>query len=194
MEEVSGAGWTDNLFQVQTLCLAASIVYIDAAFYHWRLKHEDEAKDLKDLTIPFLRTRTIHAWLRDNDITDGNVWACLYKRELGYIFHVHSAAQYSNQQLEDLRSMIEEMLCGMNPEIIRDNRYITSEERNHFQDWSTQIVETWNKQTKLFKRKGKMSLLEHIFSLKNRGNHKVITICGIKIKINWKEIAKGVRP
>jgi len=36
----------------------------------------------------------------------------------------------------------------------------------------------------------KESLLEHIFSLKNRGDHKVITICGIKIKINRKKSPK----
>lgn len=36
-KEVKGAGWVDNPFQVQTLCLAEKICYTDTPFYNYRL-------------------------------------------------------------------------------------------------------------------------------------------------------------
>jgi len=128
MEELPGAGWADNLFQVQTLCVAKSIAYIDTAFYHWRLLHDDDAKDLKDLTIPFLRTRTIHAWLQENNITDDNLWACLHKREFAYMRIMLRAA--SRGQLPELKSTFKKMLRDMSRDIIKNNKYITCKERH----------------------------------------------------------------
>jgi hypothetical protein len=130
VEEIPGAGWTDNLFQIQTLCLAKSITYVDTAFYHWRLKQNDDAKDLKDVTIPFLRTRTIHAWLRENNITNENIWACLHKRELRYMHIVLRAAKY--RELLGLRPLFREMLSDMNPKIIENNQYITRSDRRRY--------------------------------------------------------------
>ena len=85
MQEIPGASWTDNLFQVKTLFYSKKIAYIDDAFYHYRRQHEDDAKDLKDWHIPFDRTKEIHEWMNKQKITNKDIWGCLYKRELAYI-------------------------------------------------------------------------------------------------------------
>jgi glycosyltransferase involved in cell wall biosynthesis len=130
MEEIPGAGWADNLFQVQTLCFAKRVFYTDQAFYHWRLKQQDDAEDLKDLTIPFLRTRTIHKWLRDSGITDENIWACLYKREIAYANIVFRVAKY--KQLLELKPLFMEMFDDMQSEIIKANKYVTPGDRRAY--------------------------------------------------------------
>jgi glycosyltransferase involved in cell wall biosynthesis len=130
MEEIPGAAWTDNLFQVQTLCLAKRVFYTDEAFYHWRLKQEDDAEDLKDLTIPFLRTQTIHQWLRDNSITDENIWACLYKREIAYARTIFRVAKY--KRLLELKPLFTEMFHDMKLEIIKTNKYVTPGDRRAY--------------------------------------------------------------
>ena len=130
MEEIPGAGWADNLFQVQTLCLAKRVAYTNTAFYHWRVKQYDDAKDLKDLTIPFLRSRAIHEWLRENSITEGDIWACLYRREITYMQLVLRAAKYNRLQLP--KHLIQEMLGDMNFGIIKSSRYMTPKYRGAY--------------------------------------------------------------
>jgi hypothetical protein len=83
--EAPGAGWTDNPFQVQTMCLAERINYTPQAYYYWRRLNANESDDLKDYTIPFKRSDEIHKWLEENDIKDENILANLYRRELAYI-------------------------------------------------------------------------------------------------------------
>ena len=40
--EAKGAGWTDNPFQVQTMCLARRIFFTNEAFYYWRRVNVNE--------------------------------------------------------------------------------------------------------------------------------------------------------
>ena len=127
VEEIPGAGWTDNLFQVQTLVLASRIYYIYEEFYHWRCRNRDDAVDLKDITIPLLRTKTIHQWLRDNNITDPNIWACLYKREIAYLHIIARAAKKT--KIKENLALIEQMIADIDPEIINKNEYVSRYER-----------------------------------------------------------------
>jgi len=82
--EAPGAGWTDNPFQVQTMCLAKRIFYIDKAYYYWRRVNLHSEDDLKDFRIPFKRTTEIHQWLKDNNVDDEGILSYLYKREICY--------------------------------------------------------------------------------------------------------------
>ncbi|MGN0917631.1 MAG: glycosyltransferase [Oxalobacter sp.] len=84
-QEIKGAGWADNLFQVKTMVLSEKIAYIDEAFYCYRRRNIDDAKDLKDFTIPFKRTEEIRQWLNERNISDKGICANLTKRELNYI-------------------------------------------------------------------------------------------------------------
>lgn len=83
--EAPGAGWVDNPFQVQTMCLAKRINYTQNAYYYWRRLNYYESDDLKDYTIPFKRSNEIHKWLENSNITDFNILSALAKREIAYI-------------------------------------------------------------------------------------------------------------
>ncbi|MDR1168415.1 MAG: glycosyltransferase [Heliobacteriaceae bacterium] len=83
--EAGGSGWTDNPFQVQTMCLAKKIFYTNEAFYYWRNLNRSNADDLKDYTVPFKRSDEIHNRLAVQSITDKNLLNCLHRRELTYI-------------------------------------------------------------------------------------------------------------
>lgn len=93
--EVSGAGWTDNLFQIQTMCLAERIVFVDKAYYYWRKVYLDDSKALKDFTIPIKRTLEIHDWLVEQKINDKKFLVFLLKRELSYLKSIHKIIKFS---------------------------------------------------------------------------------------------------
>jgi len=80
-EEAPGAGWTDNPFQVQTMCLADKIYYHNKPYYYWRVL---KWCDLKDFNIPMQRTEEIHKWLFKNNIDDVGILSHLCKREITY--------------------------------------------------------------------------------------------------------------
>lgn len=88
MREVPGAGWTDNLFQVQTLCLAQRVVFTPEPYYTWRRVNQEAADDLNDWRIPFERSDEIHSWLRETKHDTPALLANLYARELSYILIV----------------------------------------------------------------------------------------------------------
>lgn len=83
--EAPGSGWTDNPFQVQTMCLAERINYTPEAYYYWRRLNKYGSDDLRDYTIPFKRADETHQWLEENGIDDDEILVNLLRRELGYI-------------------------------------------------------------------------------------------------------------
>lgn len=110
--EVAGAGWSDNPFQVQTMCLAERINFTPNAYYYWLRKNENESVDLKDIAIPFERSKEIHNWLNENNIKNEQLLLQLYKRELNYINIIldknMDISQYLNNIEEILNSYPEE--------------------------------------------------------------------------------------
>ncbi len=94
--EAPGAGWADNPFQVQTMCLAQKINYTPNAYYYWRRVNSNESDDLKDYTIPFKRTEEIHKWLNENNIDNEVILNNLYCRELAYISIVFGMKKVEN--------------------------------------------------------------------------------------------------
>ena len=114
IEEIPGAGWTDNLFQIKTLCAAKSIFYTDKPYYYYRNKNLDDALDLKDQTIPYKRTETIHQWLQQDGIIDKKIWANLYKREIAYLYIVIRGVKWRN--FGKIVPLILEWQQGLNPD------------------------------------------------------------------------------
>ena len=132
--EVPGAGWSDNPFQVQTMCLAERINYTPEAYYYWRRLNENESDDLKDYTIPFKRSDEIHEWLDENNISDENILACLYVRELNYIKIVLGMLR-----LRDIRPafrLIKLMLKRMDKTLINENKYVDKWHRKFYKGLS----------------------------------------------------------
>ncbi len=122
-----GASWTDNLFQIQTMCLADRIVYVDEALYKYRKFYFTEAMQLRDYNIPIKRCNEIHQWLTQQDIKDANVLACLYKREIIYIHIILGMLKIKD--LKDAFSLIKQMINNMSSDIVETNQYIKDEER-----------------------------------------------------------------
>lgn len=128
--EAPGAGWTDNPFQVQTMCLAKKINYTSRAYYYWRKTNYNEADDLKDYNIPFKRSDEIHKWLEDNGINDENILLNLYRRELAYIKIVLGMRKISDKK--DCYDKVRAMCNRMDKNIILNSPLMKKCEKRLF--------------------------------------------------------------
>ncbi len=128
--EIPGAGWSDNPFQVATMCLAERINYTPEAYYYWRRLNENESDDLKDYTIPFKRSDEIHGWLVENNIRDENILACLYVRELNYIKIVLGILRF--RDITDAFGLIKLMLKRMDKSFINNNKYVVNKYKKFY--------------------------------------------------------------
>ena len=81
-KEIPGAGWVDNLFQVQTLCRARGIAFVATIGYHY-LVH-DLSRPVSDPRIPFERSLEINAWLHESRMDDPRILRSVYCREIAY--------------------------------------------------------------------------------------------------------------
>ncbi len=135
--EAPGAGWTDNPFQVQTMCLAERINYTPNAYYYWRRLNKDESDDLKDYTIPFKRTEEIHKWLSENGVKDIRILSFLYKRELTYVDSILKAAIFKDRK--EAFEISKQTLKLMDKNDVWHSKYITDKERKRFRQLSKHI-------------------------------------------------------
>lgn len=127
--EAPGAGWTDNPFQVQTMCLAEKINYTSKAYYYWRKLNYFESDDLKDYTIPFKRSEEIHKWLEENKIDDDNILVQLFRRELAYVNIVLGMRKISNKS--DCYNKIKELIANY-PNNFDTNKIVRKNEKLFF--------------------------------------------------------------
>ena len=123
-----GAAWADNLFQVQTLCLAKRIIYTDEPYYNYRKHTFLECGALKNYKIPFERTAEIHQWLKEKNITDTNILAFLYKREIAYIHIVLGMLKIS--EFNDAFKLIRQLISAMDTNVITTNANIKPQEKS----------------------------------------------------------------
>ena len=169
--EAPGAGWTDNPFQVQTMCLAQKINYTSKAYYYWRRVNINESDDLKDYKIPFIRTREIHDWLEQNNIKNEGILANLYRRELAYINIVLGMKKITD--IKDCYERIKSMCSAMDKSIIDNSPYFYKSERSKYYKYLgnlalVQLIKKikmfrrdiiriqWNKKSKYIKIFGKV--------------------------------------
>lgn len=85
MQEIPGAGWTDNLFQVKTMCMARGMRYVDREVYNYRRSPDDVADLRMNWEIPFDRSMEIHSWLEAAKVDDPGILASLCWREMWYV-------------------------------------------------------------------------------------------------------------
>lgn len=130
MIEAPGSGWTDNPFQVQTLCCAKRIYFTNKPLYYWRRLNEEPADDLKDYRIPFVRSDEIHTWMQKNGMYKPELLACLYARELAYILIVSRMRHISD--MKDCCRRIKAMLHRMQPDIV-NHAHMNRKARKVFQ-------------------------------------------------------------
>nr|QGT49628.1 hypothetical protein Melaina855_0150 [uncultured Candidatus Melainabacteria bacterium] len=133
--EAQKAGWADNPFQVQTLCLAERIIYTDNAYYYYRLTNPTSSSNIVNLSNPFDRSDEVHAFLTSKNINDTNLLAHLYKREMSYIDIV------ANGVCEDLYDSAAEkilkLINRMDKSIISTNNFINDYEKNLYKTCQT---------------------------------------------------------
>lgn len=126
-KEVSGAGWTDNPFQVQTMCLAEKINYTSKAYYYWRVLHRNAAKELKDYRIPFERCAEIREWMKSNGFYVQELLSAYYQRELGYLSIVLMMKNIPDE--DDFICRIIDMVGQMSSDIVQSSKYITKKNK-----------------------------------------------------------------
>ena len=85
MTEDSGASWQDNLFQVQTLCLAKRVGFTGEIFYNYRVFSKFPWESLKNWRTPLKRIGQIHGWLKENGFDRAPFRSYLGLRELSYL-------------------------------------------------------------------------------------------------------------
>ena len=128
--EAPGAGWTDNPFQVQTMCLAERINYTPNAYYYWRRLNKDESDDLKDITVPFKRTQEIHQWLNEHNINNDEILSNLYSRELSYASIVLGKKELT--AIDDTIKLIKTMTMHINKDLVFSSKNIKNSNKKKF--------------------------------------------------------------
>lgn len=169
--EAPGAGWTDNPFQIETMCLAENIYYTDKAFYHWRCRTIDDAQDIKDYTIPFKRCSEIHNWLKEKNITDKNILAAIYEKELSYINIILRIKDIPD--MNDCIGRIKKSCTRMQPKIVYNSNIIRKQNKKLYY-LCTHCIQILL--LKRFKKK--------IISIKFNKNEKAIYLFGKRYGLN----------
>lgn len=84
--EVPKGGWVDNPFFYETALKAQKIIYLDDAFYYYRITNPNSSSnDLGDNTLPMKRILDIYDVLKENDVHDENIIKVFYTRLFRYI-------------------------------------------------------------------------------------------------------------
>lgn len=133
--ETKGAGWVDNPFQIQTLCLAKRIFYSDNPYYYYRLDNPNSSSNIVNISNPFDRSDEVHSLITSYNINDNNILAHLYKREFSYIHIVLNGIQ--ENMFETAYKKINDMIKRMDKDIIKNNQYINEYEKSFYEKCQT---------------------------------------------------------
>ena len=165
-KEAAGAGWTDNPFQVQTMCLAKRISYVNKAYYYWRLFSGD---DLKDISLPFVRSMEIHEWLKTNNISDEGILSYLYKREYIYLKMVCRIVDLKD--LEKYKELLNPYLESLDYDLIEKSTILKKREKKFFEVLKkSPCREVYKAKFKLFR--------SNIFKFRFKKNEKYLMLFG----------------
>ena len=173
--EAPGSGWTDNPFQVQTMCLAEKINYTSKAYYYWRILDKYESDALKDYTIPFKRSEEIHQWLKQNKIKDKNILLHLARRELWYINIVLGMKNIAD--FEDCKKKIKKLMSNMSEKMFLESKIVRKDEKDLYNLIKENIELA---REKILKRRNK----KKFFSIRLNKCEKSITLFGKKWSFN----------
>ena len=122
------APWTDNNFQVATLCLAQKIIWDSNAYYNYRMTNPKASSHLKDFNIPFDRSNEIHEFLKLYGNKFTSIMPYLHKREIGYISKVIDSG--FDPKLPELKTRIDEILSRIPEKEVLENKCFRQQERD----------------------------------------------------------------
>lgn len=83
--QAPGAGWADNPFSIQTLCLAKKISFLKEPYYFYRLSNINSSSNLKDFNIPLDRIKDMQNFLSQAEIFSAKYLNFLFKRYFRYL-------------------------------------------------------------------------------------------------------------
>jgi glycosyltransferase involved in cell wall biosynthesis len=176
--EAPGAGWTDNPFFIQTMCLAKRINILKEYCYYWRNLSNTDSEALRDYTLPFDRLNEIYDWLNSQKITDTNILCEIYRRTIVYAKIVLGMKNISN--LFDCFDKIKKVFQRIDEKVYLKSNDLSSSDKRLY--WGVVhfgfLYLMYFRFTKMF--------MEKIFFVSKNNRHKIITILGIRISIRRK--------
>ena len=116
-KEIPGAGWADNPFLAQTLCLAQSIVYFDKAFYCYREETPEKSAAFakRNTLLPLERWSDMQDVLDSLGIEDEGILRAHISRGFTYLSGIIEEIDLSH---DEVREAATKMFERMNPELV----------------------------------------------------------------------------
>lgn len=120
--EVPKGGWVDNPFFYETALKAEKIIYLDDAFYYYRITNPNSStNDFGDNTLPMKRILDIYDVLKENNVQDKNIIEVFYIRLFRYIEII---LEHNNNDVSSLDydtcSYIQKALKNVDETIVQD--------------------------------------------------------------------------
>ncbi|HIH35921.1 MAG TPA: glycosyltransferase [Methanosphaera sp.] len=120
--EVPKGGWVDNPFFYETALKAEKIIYLDDAFYYYRITNPNSSSnDFGDNTLPMKRILDIYDVLKENDVHDENIIKVFYTRLFRYIEII---LEHNNNDISSLDfdtcSYIQKALKNVDENIVQE--------------------------------------------------------------------------
>lgn len=120
--EAPKGGWVDNPFFYETAIKAKKIIYIDDAFYYYRITNPNSSSnDFGDNTLPMKRILDIYNVLNENKVNDKNIIKVFYNRLFRYIEII---LEHNNNDINSLDyetcNYIQKALKNVDENIVQD--------------------------------------------------------------------------
>lgn len=116
-KEIPGAGWADNPFLIQTLCLANSIAYLDKAFYCYREETPEKSSAFtkNNTLLPIERWNDMQDTLDELRIEDEGILSAHISRGFSYLCGIIEEVDLSH---DEVREAAMKMFERMNSELV----------------------------------------------------------------------------
>jgi len=173
--ETPGARYQDQGFWFQTIMNAKSVYFLNKPFYHYRYFSSNSTNNPNG----FDWIQTEYKFIYDKLQTNQELWNALkyeynYFKFFNYLFNYRKLSQKQmRQNLRFLRDTFKE---------IYDRHEIDMSLFSSYDQYMYKLlISNENKYYRMVN--GKDTFMQKLFSIKNKDNHKIVRILGLKIKI-----------
>ena len=99
LQEIPGAGWSDNLFFLKTLVQASAILYTGKTYYHYYVDSPGSSStNLGQIKLPFDRWNEMTDYLEQRETSD-NIWDGHMKRLMEYARISSEFCDFDNEEV-----------------------------------------------------------------------------------------------
>ncbi len=128
MKEVPGAGWVDNLFLVQTMCLAKGIGFKEAIVYNYRSTRDSVGELGGKWEIPYARMKDELAWFRNNAVS-ATVLSTRYKAYVHYLWLMSKCGFVGEKVWRKVIHAVSDVSHELDWRMIVDSRVLSKNEK-----------------------------------------------------------------